>query len=277
MLNETELHDVLGSTAYGADGSKVGKVGQVFVDDETGRPEFATVNTGLFGTSESFVPLADATFDGERLIVPFSKEQVKEAPSVELDGEHLDQAEERRLYDYYRMPYSEALSDSGLPDSGRTETAAPDAGLPTGTAGTDTSRSAGDDVTGPTTDEAMTRAEEHLDVGVRSEEAGRIRLRKYVVTEQETVTVPVRKERATLEREPITDANRDDALAGPAISEGEHEVVLHEERPAVGTTAEPVERVRLGTESTTEEETVTGDVRKEQIEVEGDADQRPEK
>jgi len=63
MLNETELHDVLGSTAYGADGNKVGKVGQVFVDDKTGSPEFATVNTGLFGTSESFVPLVDATFD----------------------------------------------------------------------------------------------------------------------------------------------------------------------------------------------------------------------
>jgi uncharacterized protein (TIGR02271 family) len=78
--------------------------------------------------------------------------------------------------------------------------------------------------------------------------------------------VPVSHEEITLEREPITDANRGDAYDGPAISEEEHEVTLHAERPVVATEAVAVERVKLGTETVTEQETVGGQVRKEQIE-----------
>ncbi|MCR2794261.1 YsnF/AvaK domain-containing protein, partial [Microbacterium sp. zg.Y625] len=72
-------------------------------------------------------------------------------------------------------------------------------------------------------------------------------------------------EEVRLEREPITDANVADAMDGPAISEEEHEVVLTEERPVIAKETVPVERVRLGTETVTEEETVTEQVRKEQI------------
>jgi stress response protein YsnF len=90
----------------------------------------------------------------------------------------------------------------------------------------------------------------------------------------ETQTVPVRKERAVVETEPITDTNVDRATSGPEISEEEHEVVLHEEVPVVDKTVEPVERVRLGTESTTEQETVSEEVRTEHIEAEGDVDKR---
>ena len=253
MLTETQAREVIGSTAYSQDGDKLGTVGQLFLDDQTGRPEFITVNTGFFGTNESFVPVAEATFDGDRLTVPFSKDKVKDAPNVELDGGHLDESEERRLYDYYGIA---------------TSSAQPTGEVPTGnTAGTE-----GYDTSGPTTDDAMTRSEEQVRVGTTSEEAGRVRLRKYVTTEHETHTVPVRKEKAVLEREPITEGNVDEAVAGPSISEEEHEVVLHEERPVVEKTTEPVERVRVGTETVTDEETVTEEVRKEQIEVEGDTD-----
>ena len=94
-----------------------------------------------------------------------------------------------------------------------------------------------------------------------------------MVTEQQNVTVPVSREEVTVEREPITDANRGAARSGPAISEEEHEVTLSAERPVVEKEAVPVERVRLGTETHTEHETVGGEVRKEQIEV--DTDERP--
>jgi uncharacterized protein (TIGR02271 family) len=77
--------------------------------------------------------------------------------------------------------------------------------------------------------------------------------------------VPVSHEEVRIEREPITDANVGDALDGPAISEEEHEVTLHAERPVVETEAVPVERVRLGKETVTDEERVQGEVRKEQI------------
>ena len=247
MLDNTQIDQVTGTTAYGSDGSKVGKVGQVYLDDETGQPEWATVNTGMFGTNESFVPLGEASFDGERLTVPFDKDKVNNAPNVSEDG-HLSPEEEQELYSYYGVGYDQTATET--------------TGDAAGTVGYDTS--------GPTTDDAMTRSEERVNVGTQSQEAGRARLRKYVVTENVTQTVPVRKEKAVIETEPITDANRDAATAGGDITEEEHEVVLREERPVVSKTTEAVERVRLGTEEATEEVTVNEEVRKEKIETEGD-------
>lgn len=267
-MHANDIQQVIGRSAYDSNGDKIGSVGHVYLDDETGQPEFASVNTGLFGMNESFVPVTNATMQDDRLVVPFTKDQVKDAPNVDVDGGHLDQAEERRLYEHYGLTYSERSSDTGLPASGTAGTAAT-----TGAAGTH-EHSVGHDTSGPNTDDAMTRSEEHLDVGTAREEAGRVRLRKYVTTEQETVTVPVQKERAVLETEPVTGGNRDEALSGPDISEEEHEVVLQEERPVVGKTTEPVERVRLGKETVTDEETVSEDVRKEHIEAEGDVDDR---
>jgi uncharacterized protein (TIGR02271 family) len=281
MLTEDQAREVIGATAYGDDGEKIGKVGQLFLDDQTGQPEFVTVNTGLFGTSESFVPVADATYNGDRLVVPFSKDKVKDAPNVDLDGRHLDESEEQRLYDYYGMSSSgtAGYTDTGRTDTGRTDTDTTAAGYADTTRTTDTDRdltsgTEGHDTSGPTTDDAMTRSEEQVQVGTTSQEAGRVRLRKYVTTEHETHTVPVRKEKAVLESEPITDGNVGSATSGPDISEEEHEVVLREERATVDKTVEPVERVRLGTETTTDEETVTEEVRKEHVEVDGDADRR---
>lgn len=266
----------IGQTLYTSDDEKVGKIGQVYLDDDTDRPEFLTVNTGLFGMNESFVPAADADVTGDGVRVPFTKDQIKDAPNVDVDGGHLDQAEEQRLYQHYGMTYTERASDSGLPtETTDTATTYTGTGTGTGTAGTTgTFTGEGHDTSGPNTDEAMTRSEERLDVGTTSQEAGRARLRKYVTTEQETVTVPVKKERAVLETEPITEANRDEAVSGGDITEEEHEVVLTEERPVVDKTAEPVERVKLGTETVTDQETVTEQVRKEHIEAEGDVDDR---
>jgi uncharacterized protein (TIGR02271 family) len=115
--------------------------------------------------------------------------------------------------------------------------------------------------------DGMTRSEERLNVGKEREQVGRARLRKYVVTERQQVDVPVEREQVRLEREPITDANRDAAYDGADITESEHEVTLHAERPVVDTETVPVERVRLGKETVTEQQNVGGDVRKERIEA----------
>ena len=131
---------------------------------------------------------------------------------------------------------------------------------------------AGYDTSGPATDEAMTRSEERMRVGTATEETGRARLRKYVVTETVQQSVPVSHEEVRVEREPITEANIGQATSGPEISEEEHEVTLHAERPVVATEAVPVERVRLAKDRVAGEETVTGEVRKEQIETETDGD-----
>ena len=91
------------------------------------------------------------------------------------------------------------------------------------------------------------------------------------MTEDEQRTVPVRREEVRVEREPITDANVDEALDGPEISEEEHEVVLNEERPVVEKKVVPKERVRLSTEEQTAQETISETLRKERIETDGDA------
>ena len=95
-----ELDRVIGVTAVDSTGSKRGEVGEVYLDDETGRPEWATIHTGLFGTKESFVPLGGADVDGETLRVPYDKDTVKNAPQVDAGG-HLSPGDESELYRYY--------------------------------------------------------------------------------------------------------------------------------------------------------------------------------
>jgi len=249
MISTEQIQDMLGrggGTLVGKSGDKLGKVGQVFVDDETGKPEWVTVSGRMFG-GESFVPLSEATLSGSEITVPFDKAKVKGAPKVSSADGHISADEEAELYRYYGMNYSTSRSDSGLP-----------AGDRKGQVGYDTS--------GQTTDDAMTRSEEQLKVGTEKAATGKARLRKFVVTEQRTATVPVTREEVRLEREPITEANIDKATSGPDISEAEHEVALHEERPVVEKEVVPVERVRLGKEQVTEQQQVTEEVRKEQIE-----------
>jgi uncharacterized protein (TIGR02271 family) len=261
MISEQNIASLIGGNVTGTDGHKIGTIGQIYVDPDTGRPNWATVVTGLFGTSESFVPLRDAetTPDGD-LQVPYSKDQVKDAPRVDSDAE-LSDAEEDRLYEYYGLMGSTTEDSTRAGLSGSAEAAGP---------GSADAGAEGYDTSGPTTDDAMTRSEEQLRVGTERVEAGRARLRKYVVTDHETVTVPVTREEVRLEREPITDANASDALSGPDISEEEHEIVLTEERPVIAKETVPVERVRLETETVTDTETVDADVRKEQIELDSD-------
>lgn len=255
-INRTQVQNLAtsGGNVVGADGQKIGRIGQVYVDDSTGEPSFVTVKTGLFGTAESFVPLQDATATGGDIRVTYNKDEVNDAPRVDPDGQ-ITPTEEQRLYAHY------GLSSRGGYTSG-TERA--------GVSGTRDYDTRGYDTSGPTTDDAMTRSEERLNVGTRQEEAGRARLRKYVVTENVTQTVPVSREEVRVQREPITDKNVGAARSGPDISEEEHEVVLHEERPVVEKEAVPVERVRLGTETVTDQETVSEDVRKEQIDTDLD-------
>jgi len=189
--------------------------------------------------------IAGASEVGDDVRVPYDKERVKGAPSAEADGE-LSQQEEADLYRHYGFEYSEARSDSGLPEG------------------------VGRDTSGPRTDDAMTRSEEELRIGKADRERGRVRLRKYVVTEEVQQTVPVRREEVRLEREPVTEANVDEATDGPALSEEEHEVTLHEEQVVVDKRVVPKERVRLDKDTVVEDQTVSEEVRAEQIEAEGD-------
>jgi uncharacterized protein (TIGR02271 family) len=277
MLNRENIEDLLNrnGNVIGSDGEKIGSIGQLYADDDTGEPTWVTVKTGLFGTSQSFVPVEGAHSQGDDLVVPYTKEHVKDAPRVDVDG-HLTPEEEDRLYTYYdrgARTYSETRDVDYQGDADL------NAGTPTAGLGRDrdydTDRgTVGHDTSGPNTDDAMTRSEERLHVGTEREATGRVRLRKYVTTENVTKTVPVQREEVRLEREPITDANRGAAMSGPDISEEEHEVTLHEERPVVEKETVPVERVRLDKDVVQDDVTVNEEVRKERIEADGVDDDR---
>lgn len=237
---------------------KVGSIGQVYVDDTSGEPSWVTVKTGLFGTSESFAPLEGARVEGNDIVVAFEEHAIKNAPRVEPDGS-LSPEEEAELYRHYGLHgHGGGRTDTG--DLDRTDDL--DRTSAAGTVGRDTS--------GPTTDTAMTRSEEQLRVSVREQEVGRARLRKYVVSEQVTQQVPVRHQELSIEREPIADA--DAARLGPGqLGEDEVVIVLHEEVPVVDKEVVAAERIRLGTRTVTEQTTVSGEVRREEIELENAA------
>ncbi len=292
VIDQSQAQNLIGQQLRTREGDKIGKIGQIYIDDYHGQPEWVTVNTGLFGTNESFVPLAEATLSGEDLVVPYTKDLIKDAPNIG-DAGHLTEAEEQTLYQHYNIAYTTegstfadttSTGTTGTTEYGDTSYAGTDTAYTqdmtrNGTAGYDTDqtydRTSGQTASqsaGQGTEGAMTRSEEQLNVGTERVQAGKARLRKWVETENVQVDVPIRTEKAVLVTEPITDANRGDAFDGQDITEDEHEIVLNTERPVVSTETVAKERVRLDTQVEESTETVNQDVRKERIEVEGDVD-----
>lgn len=258
MFSENDIAKLQGATAYCKDGNKIGSVGEVYLDDNSGQPEWVTVNTGLFGTKTSFAPLDGASLEGDRLNLGYGKDVVTDAPKIDEDG-HLSPQEEQELYRYYQRDYGTDVrsGDDRLGDRDRDRTRDADV------AGHDRDR-------GRTTDDAeVTLSEERLNVGTEEREAGHVRLRKYVTTEEEQVTVPVQKEKLVVEREPV------EGRSTGRIDDSAHQdetITLREERPVVDKETVDVEKVRVGKETVTEQETVSGTVRKEHADIEGDAD-----
>jgi uncharacterized protein (TIGR02271 family) len=246
-ITQETVDTLRGQDVYDRDGDRVGTVGQVW-EDENGRPSWVSVRTGLFGLNESLLPLHNASFEGDRLVTSYDKGIVTDAPNVDVGAdEEFDGDGMARLYAHYGL-------------SGNDGTV----GYAAGTADTHTADDSGHRFGG---EDAMTRSEERLRVDTERERVGTARLRKHIVTENVRATVPVQREEVRLETEPITDANREQAYAGPELTEAEHEVTLHAERPTVRKETVPVERVRLGTETVRDEHVIDERVRRERIEA----------
>jgi uncharacterized protein (TIGR02271 family) len=250
-IDTNPVSDLTGRTVIDPDGDKVGTVFDVYIDNETDQPEWLAITTGLFGTKVSFAPIAGAALVDNDLQIGYAKDVVKDAPKADADGQ-LSPDEEAALYAHY----------------GRT--VGPTEGRAAGRTDVDEGR----DTSGPETDDAMTRSEEELDVSTRSQQVGKARLRKWVETENVQMTVPIRREKARLVTEPITDDNLDQALSGDDLTSDEHEVILSEEVVDVDKHVVPKERVRLETDVETREVTVDEDVRKERIEMDNDDTKR---
>lgn len=200
--------DWRGRTVLDRDGEKIGKFEELYLDDGD-RPAWAAVTTGLFGLRQSFVPLDGARLDGDDLRVPYGRDQVKDAPNIDPD-EQLSSEEENLLERHY-------AGDGGDGERAGEERAGeePGAVAAQGDArrgdaadrGDSVDRDGADDSAG---DDAMTRSEEELHVGTRTRERGRAKLKKYVVTEHVTKTVPVQREEVRLEYEPNTEDRGDE-------------------------------------------------------------------
>jgi uncharacterized protein (TIGR02271 family) len=263
MTQSVNPEQMRGQTMLDRDGDKIGKVEQLYYDERSNQIEWALVNTGRFGRKSSFVPLRGAQRQDGSIQGSVGKDQVSDAPTVDA-GEELSQPQEQQLFEHYGVPYTTA----GTTTAAESEQGGGDGQASAGTrsdlpAGEPTGR----DFSGPETDEAMTRSEEEIRVHTESRERGRARLRKHVVTEHERVTVPVAREEVRIEREPVDETDIDSATSGPEISEEEHEITLHEQRPVVDTETVPKERVRMTTERRSGEETVEEPVRKERIDI----------
>ena len=255
------IDDVQGGTVYDSTGDKVGKVSSVYLDDSTGQPAFATVSTGLLGTRESFVPLRGATVRGDEIHVPYSKDMIKDAPSIDADA-HVSEAEEAELFRYYDDQGSSS-GDWGSESADRDRSSADAMGAgTTGTHGTD----------GVDSDhETMVRREEQLNVGTERVESGRLRIRKHVVTEHETVTVPVEREEVEIVREPVSGTST--GRTGD-LGDDEIEVTLSEERPVVDKQVVDAERIGVDRRTVADTETVQADVAREEIDIDREGDTR---
>ena len=197
--------------------------------------------------------------EGGDLQVAFDKDMVKDAPRID-DDEHLDPDQERELWSYYGYDYANDTSrgkDFGYGKAYAKPRADKDYEWRK-------EHGAIGDV-GTREDEAVTRSEEELRVDKERQQTGKVRLRKYVVTEQQNIQVPVQKEVARVVREPATGGGGD-------IGDAEAEITLSEERAVVTKETVPKERVRLEKDVVQDTETVSGEVRKEQIEVDGDVE-----
>ena len=250
MIARQDFDRIEGATAYDNSGEKIGRVGQLYIDDETGEASWVTVSTGLFGLSESFAPLQGAEFDGDDIRLKYDKETVKDAPRIDKD-QHLDMDDQRDLYRHYGFGSRGEMGDGGKPGSTH-EWTGKERSRP-GTA------DAGDK------EHAMTLSEERLKAGKERVEVGRARLRKYTTTHTEKVEVPVTKEKLVVERTPASG----NATKTPIRDSGEKvkEVTLREERPVVEKETVPVEDVRVGKQQETETEQVSAKVRKERADV----------
>jgi len=238
-FTEPEEH-YAGYEVYDPDGEKIGKVDDLFVD-ENDNPKYIGVKTGFMGTRPTLIPMNVVRIDERRRVVEVSqsKSKVREGPAFDDDEEITPEYEERVRSHY------EPGSDSRP-------------GAPAG----DASQRRGSDL--DEQDELrIQRSEEELRTGTREREAGRVSVRKRVRTDRERLTVPKRREEVNVERVPVESREAPEAKIGEdelVVPVTEEEVVA-EKRPVVK------EEIRLRKEVSEDEELVERDVRKEEVDI----------
>ncbi|WP_412101022.1 PRC and DUF2382 domain-containing protein [Corynebacterium aurimucosum] len=276
------IKDLFNATAYDKTGDKLGSVKEVFVDEQSGQPTFVEVNHGLFGMNSSLVPLRGHDFTGDELKLAFSKDRIENAPEFDSDKPLTPEAQ-ADIFKHYDLENAQDVTTyrderderAGVAGAGVAGAGVAGAGAhateetaATDRVDTDRATATGNGVSN--NEGEVIRSEERLDVNKERVATGEARLRKYVVTDTETVEVPVEREEVRVERTPISEA--DAANYTGTIGDNDTEeasVTLHEERVNVEKKTVPVEKVNLSKETIKDTETHTEDLRKEQIDTDG--------
>ena len=233
MQDVQELTQMRGAPVVANDGEQIGEVEEIFLDNDTGKPEWVAVTTG---TTNVLVPLEGADVQANAVSVPYCVDQVTSSPGI--DSEEISQQQEQEIYAHYGISYGESRSGSGLPEGG----------APTGA-----------------DDAEFVRSEEELSVGKQEVQTGTARLRKWVETEPVTADVELQREAARVTREPI-----DQPVSGAEIGEQEIEVPLSAEQATVQKQTVAKERIGVEKEMETETQTISDEVRKERVEIDGE-------
>lgn len=235
MTFQGNIDQLTGREVFGSDGHRIGEVGQVFVLDGTDEPTWITVKTGLFGMHESFIPVAGATERGDEIVVPFEKAFVKDAPRID-DASDLSVDQEAELYRYYGVepPLQQQAAVAEHQHDARERHDDRDEGVGGHLRRADERHSGDADDSGPSTahadrtpyggghdsgsaESSGSGSDDDRGVRGRGSDAGRDgsgdgasaggsggpRLRRRIVTEMQTIQVPVQREEIVVEGDGI--------------------------------------------------------------------------
>ncbi len=227
---------------YDQSGEKVGKVDDLFVDEQD-NPEYIGVKMGFLGMSSTLIPMEICTVDeaGQRINVATDKETAKNGPTFD-DDRDITPEYENEVYSYYGLQRTETTEERGAYGAYQ----------------------------GETTDEdelRVQRTEEELRAGTREREAGGVQVRKRVRTDREQVEVPTRREEVTVDRVPV-----EGEASEAEIGEDEVRVPVTEEEAVVEKRPVAKEEVRIRKDVVEDTETVEEDVRREEVEVDDDTE-----
>src|SRR4028118_2419593 len=233
-----------GYTVHDNAGSKIGKVDDLFLD-ENDSPEYIGVKMGLLGTSSTLIPMELATTDESSgtITVSTDKETVKNGPSFD-DDQEITPEYENEVRSYYGLGAAQSSGSYGEYEEPRSEVTHDD-------------------------ELRVQRSEEELRAGTREREAGSVKVRKRVRTDRERIEVPVKHEEVSVERVPVSGEATE-----AQIGEDEVEVPVTEEEVVVDKRAVAKEEVRLRKDVVEGTEVVEEDVRREEIDVEDDTTRR---
>jgi uncharacterized protein (TIGR02271 family) len=270
-----------GYTVYDQSDQKIGKVDDLFVD-ENDQPEYIGVKMGFLGTSSTLIPFQMASVDDERqaIVVSTDKDTAKNGPAFDDDREITPQFESE-VYSYYGLQQSASTEERGsyaeYSSSGDSGEVGPGMYEGDTQSGEFVGHSEDDEGVAQTSgsdledeDELrVQRTEEELTAGTREVEAGAMKVRKRVRTDREQIEVPTRREEVSVERVPVSGE-----ASEAEIGEDEVVVPVTEEEVVVGKRAVAKEEVRIRKDVVEDTEVVEEDVRREEIDIDDETSTR---